>query len=326
VHRILGEGDPSLLAEVLRSAVPTPIAAALDWTSLSRVEGTFVDDALRRHHTDILCRARLRDCTAYVYTLVDAKAAPERNTAFQLLRYVTRIWERLQAELGSGVPLPPVVPFVLYSGRRPWNTARCVLDLVDLQGLPPELAAALRPLQPDMHFLLDDLSRQDDAALRARVLGAVSRLCLMALRQRRRQSIREATVEVARWVDVLAAAWTTPSGPALLQVIMHYLLQTRHLDMPRLQIEIRSVLGTEVGDQLMKTTADILRQQGRAQGRAEGRAEGQAELLLHQLERRFGSLPAAIVARIRSGSPQDLQRWAGAVLEATTLDAVLAAE
>ncbi len=61
---------------------------------------------------------------------------------------------------------------------------------------------------------------------------------------------------------------------------------------------------------------------GRAEGRAEGWAEGWASILNRLLERRFGSLPAAVRKRIRSASVQELESWADAVLDAPTLEAV----
>ena len=60
------------------------------------------------------------------------------------------------------------------------------------------------------------------------------------------------------------------------------------------------------------------------QGRAEGIAEGQAELLLRQLERRFGEVPEAARGRVRGGSVSELEAWAEAVLTAANLEEVLA--
>ncbi len=79
---------------------------------------------------------------------------------------------------------------------------------------------------------------------------------------------------------------------------------------------------------LMGTIAQTWMQEGRAEGRAEGRTEGRAEgsaaLLLRQLERRFGRLPATVRDRVRAATADDLEAWAMAVLDAGSLDAVFA--
>ena len=53
-----------------------------------------------------------------------------------------------------------------------------------------------------------------------------------------------------------------------------------------------------------------------------GRAEGQADLLLQQLARRFGAIPDATTARIRSATAAQLETWALNFVDAETLDEV----
>ena len=87
----------------------------------------------------------------------------------------------------------------------------------------------------------------------------------------------------------------------------------------------------------MGTVAEAWLEQGRSEGRAEGVAEGraegvaegiekgQAELLLRQLELRFGAAPEAVRERVRGASALELEVWAEAVLTAASIDEVLAA-
>ncbi len=62
------------------------------------------------------------------------------------------------------------------------------------------------------------------------------------------------------------------------------------------------------------------RVEGRMEGRVEGRVEGGAKLLLRQLRRRFGTVPADVTARIRSASMSEVERWGEAILDARSLD------
>ena len=63
---------------------------------------------------------------------------------------------------------------------------------------------------------------------------------------------------------------------------------------------------------------------GKREGLLEGKREGKRELLLDQLEQRFGPLPPATRPRIDAAAPEQLRAWARRVLTATTLDDVLA--
>ena len=62
--------------------------------------------------------------------------------------------------------------------------------------------------------------------------------------------------------------------------------------------------------------------QGITQGITQGRFEGEFKLLRKLLERRFGALPAWVMARLNDASEVDMEAWAELVLTAPTLDAI----
>lgn len=57
-----------------------------------------------------------------------------------------------------------------------------------------------------------------------------------------------------------------------------------------------------------------------SQGKAEGKVEGRADIMLKLLALRFGTLPAAVEAGIRSAGVEELDAIAARVLTAQTLD------
>lgn len=67
------------------------------------------------------------------------------------------------------------------------------------------------------------------------------------------------------------------------------------------------------------TTAQLLRDEGRAEGRVEGRVE----TLMEQLTVKFGPLDDSIRGRVHAATTAELQTWAKQVLTATTLDDAL---
>jgi hypothetical protein len=94
--------------------------------------------------------------------------------------------------------------------------------------------------------------------------------------------------------------------------------------------ELLRLVGHEIGkdvEEAIVTTADILRAEGRSkgleQGRSEGRSEGQREMLLKQLGKRFGALPAEAVDRIDAAGPAELEAWFDRLFTATKLNEVL---
>jgi hypothetical protein len=60
-------------------------------------------------------------------------------------------------------------------------------------------------------------------------------------------------------------------------------------------------------------------EKGRQKGWEIGRQEGEAQLLLRQLQKRFGALPLPILARVRDARSDQLERWGERLLDVSTL-------
>ena len=85
-----------------------------------------------------------------------------------------------------------------------------------------------------------------------------------------------------------------------------------------------SVMNSLSDEELFKfrRTADIQQkgeQKGRQEGEQKGRQEGEAKILVRQLTRRFGELPAAVHEQIAIADSDALERWGDLVLDARSL-------
>ncbi|MGE0708199.1 MAG: DUF4351 domain-containing protein [Planctomycetota bacterium] len=70
------------------------------------------------------------------------------------------------------------------------------------------------------------------------------------------------------------------------------------------------------------TAGERILEEIRTKARQEGELEGERRLLLRQLRKRFGSLPADVEARIVAASEAELEQWAERVLSAQSLEGV----
>ena len=78
---------------------------------------------------------------------------------------------------------------------------------------------------------------------------------------------------------------------------------------------------------IVRWTQDWERQgwkKGRKEGLSEGRQKGEAEVVLRQLERKHGPLPAWAKERVRAADAERLLVWAERVLTAEGLDEIFA--
>lgn len=307
---------------LLRGALPADVAAAIDWPSLRLVAGTSVDEGLRDRHADLLFAAQIGDAPALLYVLVEHKSADEPLTAFQLLRYVVRAFDRWLAAHPGATALPPIAPLVVHHGPRPWAGARSVGELVAFDGMPAAAAAALRPLQPDLRFLLDDLATTPEAALREREATVLHRLALLLLQFLPSTEPPDPVAVVDRWRGLFQAVWAHPDGRAAVYALFSYL--ARRLDVDAERFAAAGAHIHEGARQMGRSLADRLHEQGMALGEARGEARGKAEALLTLLRARFGAVPEPLAAQVVSQPPAALDALIVRAATAPSLAAVFA--
>ncbi len=125
-------------------------------------------------------------------------------------------------------------------------------------------------------------------------------------------------------LDLIGAALVADG--AMERVILRYLTAVQ--DLTRAEME-RSLKRTqpERWEMLMGTMAEAWLEEGVTKGfnkgLTRGRVEGKAEMLLRQMERRFGKVPETVCARVSGASTDELDAWGDALLEAATLDEIM---
>jgi predicted transposase/invertase (TIGR01784 family) len=168
-------GVPANAASQLRAVLPLALAARLDLGRLARVPASFVDEALKWRHSDLLFTTPLDGRDAFVYVLVEHQSRDDPLMAFRMLRYVTRIWDHYLRDHPGARQLPAVIPLVVHHGRSQWATPVQLLELIDLD------SAARQTMQaylPRFEFLLDDLAGVDGRQLRDRGLTPAALITL----------------------------------------------------------------------------------------------------------------------------------------------------
>ncbi len=240
----------------------------MDLSEPEMVQDSFVDAELRSHRADLLYRVRLRDGSdAYAYVLFEHKSIPDWWVAFQLLRYIVRIWERNLRERGK---LWPIVPLVVYHGRDRWWVEPTFGELI---GAPESLAAYM----PDYRYLLCDLTTYTDEELKGE---ALLRVALMALKHVFRPELRERLPDLMGILRELARRET---GLEYIETVLRYLAQAAvYVGAEELGEARRSAGGVAGWDQIgpqaalwQRGTAVAARDlQDRGRGRAAGHPRG----------------------------------------------------
>jgi len=286
--------DPQSAGQFLHEHLPPDVAALLSEDPPELQSGSFVDEDLAQHHTDLLFRVKLRESgEALAYVLVEHKSAPDPLARLQLLRYVTRVlvqWHRENKRL----PLPAVVPLIAHHGPSGWSFST---DFTDMYG---SVAHPLRPYLVTFRHALIDLARIDDRALS-------QHLRLRAFLKALKYILREDLPEVL--VRVLAEA------PALdrmdLRLVLQYISAGPvHVSHQTLQEALHHLLPEK---EKMGFIDEILQ---------EGFLDGKARSLIQVLELRFGPLKTDYRDRIFKSDLASLDAWLTRAVQAPDLQAV----
>jgi hypothetical protein len=97
--------------------------------------------------------------------------------------------------------------------------------------------------------------------------------------------------------------------------LVDYVYATSGLPAPVVQRQ----LARRFQDPAMKNKFVSTAQQLRNEGKAEGKAEGKVATLLRLITRRFGAPAAAVAARLHGATSDELDRWTDRILDATSL-------
>jgi hypothetical protein len=308
-------GVPENAASQLRAVLPPSLAGRLDLGRLARVPCSFVDEALKWRHSDLLFTAPLDGRDAFVYVLVEHQSSADPLMAYRMLRYVTRIWDQHLREHPRVRELPAVIPLVVHHGRSQWTGPTQLLELIDLD---PAAKQAMQPYLPRFEFLLDDLGAVDARQLLERELTPPALIALLLLKTA--PDNPRITAELRPWAGQLRAVLDQPGGGEAFIALLTYIELVSEVPASELR-DLAAWLGPDA-EEAYVTTAEMLRAEGRAEGEARSEARWRAEALVEMLTVKFGSLPESVPKSVHAASVSQIKAWAARAVTAETLDQV----
>ena len=315
---------PEMVADLLRGFVREEWVLRLNFDSLERVGGSYIADDLREREDDMIWRIQFEGEWLYVYLLIEFQSTIDRYMAVRILGYLGLLYQDLirMGQMASSGRLPPVLPVVLYNGKRRWDAPEAIGDLI----VP--VPGGLGRYCPQLRYLVVDEGRYADSEL-----AAIRNLAAALFRLENSQSPQD----VQRVLDALVEWLEAPEQASLRRAFTVWLKRVflpgrmpkaEFLDLNDLQ-EVRSMLSERVIEWTEQWKQEGLQeglqqglQEGRLEGLQQGLQEGQAAMLTRLLEHQFGALAESHHAKLKSADPESLLRWAERLLTAKSLDEV----
>jgi len=310
----MGEHDASyrrlfehsqLLRDLLACVLDADWLARLDWSGLQPVNIHYVSDQLHERAGDGAWRIPYQAENAndlYVLLMLENQSRPQRIMPLRTATYAGLLYQSLLRQKLIRLPLPPILPIVLYSGRRPWRA-------------PLDMAALIEPRVPDladyqlrMRYLLVD----EGALLRA---GGLPDRNLAALLFR-----LEHSDSIEKLQEILHTLQQVLQGPGFEELDRSFTAYVRHIVLSRAQPReaLPPVTNLQEIAMLISEKPGIWARQWEQ----EGIQKGEAALLERQLIRKFGAISDDMAKRIRSATAAQLETWSLNILDAQILEDV----
>lgn len=118
--------EPKYAAQIFQETLPEQIINSIDLKTLCLEPDSFIDENMKDYQSDGLFSVRtLEENHLQIYILFEHKSWPDKKIHYQILAYLARIYERQK------IPVP-VIPFVFYHGKDPWNIKNNFMDIFSL--------------------------------------------------------------------------------------------------------------------------------------------------------------------------------------------------
>ena len=331
--------DKDVVIAFCKWFLPADVLALLDLSGIRMEHDSFIDDELKESFSDILAEIPLKEGlssaprVAQVYLLIEHKSSSERLSVFQVLRYMTKIWEREERNTKekAGFLFSPIIPVILHHGRtefkEPLQFQKLVAAIPGMEDLIPKF----QPKLIDLNAISGEDLPKDDPRLYS-ALAALQTVFDKELSPAFQDALRQ-----------LAALCDDPGIQKFIEMVLRYIITSaREMD----QKKNRAVLAeikNQKGEPIMATIAESwkadLKEELRgevtakvkeevtaellAKGKAEGRAEGQASMIVRVLLRRFSEVPENIQGAIREITDLDrLDKLADTAAVCQSLDEI----
>jgi predicted transposase/invertase (TIGR01784 family) len=289
---VIGRRENAL--DLLKQVLPESIQRHLVLDSLDIEKGSYVDEKLHDHFSDLVFSVKLKNGrVGRIYCLLEHKSAPEYLVALQLLRYMALEWnEMLKQEKIYGNKLPPIIPIVVYQGHDDWPVSQEFQSVVDFP------SDDFKAYVPNFHYALWNLEDVDEQKLQeSLVLKYYVQIC-KALNSPKLPDY------VFDLVEAFIKTLDSKTATEYIEIFFSYLARSSGRVSKETFEKALKRLPEGGGEKIMNTLAEQWikegEQRGEQRGVQKGKLEAYQEMLISAIQNKFGVIKPALAGKIRS--------------------------
>lgn len=296
------------VTELLQGFVHEEWVNEIDYSTLEKVNSSYVSEALIQREDDIIWRVKIKEQWLYIYLLIEFQSRNDPWMALRIMVYSGLLYQDLikSKKITAKDRLPPIFPIVLYNGSEPWTAPQQLSDLIESY---PKSLHAYRPDQ--RYFLLEENHIKESELKEAE--GTVAEII-------RLESSPEPQV-VREIVGRLAKQLKNKEHDSLRRAITVWI---NRIVLKKMGSEesIPEMTDLQEIDNMLAERVEQWTENWKQQGLEQGLQQGEGKILVRLLEKRFGSVTDHIKEKITDATEEQLEQWADNILDAKKLDDV----
>jgi predicted transposase/invertase (TIGR01784 family) len=291
--RLFKELLETFFAEFMKLFFPEA-SRAIDFSHIKFMQQEIFTDvtAGERHEVDIIVETRLKEEPGLIMVHVEPQAYVQKDFNQRMFVYFSRLYEKYRRK---------IVPIAVFS----YDQTRDEPDTFEL-GFP-----FLDVLRFCFYKLeLKKLSWRDYIVSDNPVAAAL--LSKMGFKPEEKVRVK------LEFMRMLTRMKLDPARMELLGGFFETYLKLTRTEEEQLYRELDRIDSKEA-DAIMQITTSW-HEKGRTEGRMEGRTEGQAQLVLRQLKKLFGEVPADVEEKIKAMRAERIEQLGEALLDVKTIE------
>ena len=119
-----------MVRELLESFVHEDFIKKLNFSTLQRLDKSFIIEDFREKESDLIYKINYKDKPVYIFLLIEFQSTVDKFMVLRFLRYMCEFYEFL-IQKKNIKKLPAVFPLLLYNGDRKWTSETNIKDLIE---------------------------------------------------------------------------------------------------------------------------------------------------------------------------------------------------
>jgi len=121
--------NPHVVEELLVYFVHEDFVKDLDFSTLERLDKSFVTEKFQEKESDIIYKVNFKGNEIYIYLLIEFQSTVDKFMSLRILRYILEFYDFL-SQNDKFTKLPAVFPILLYNGEDRWTAKENINEII----------------------------------------------------------------------------------------------------------------------------------------------------------------------------------------------------